>query len=274
MSKLPRRRIAASLALSLSVLAATSLGGGVAHADGPSAEVTEQAKSHFKQGRAYQEAGAFDRAIAEYEEANRLAPRSEMLFNIAQCYRLAGNADKAVEYYSRFVELAPQSPVADEARSYIASLRKQIDADKAAASKQADGPVEPDLSAPASHGGTQAEEAGVPGAETRPRSPALRWVGIGGVAAGAVLVGVGAYFGAQAADESSTLGDETGTWTPELAAKEDAAKSDETKMIVMVSVGGALLVGGAVLWWYGGSQQAVVPEVTGESASLVWTGRF
>ena len=118
---LHRRLLAATLTFAL---AAPTL----AHADGPTPQATQQARSHYKQGKAYQEAGAYDKAIAEYLEADRLAPRPEMFFNIAQCHRLAGHKQAAVDYYRRFVSALPSADGADEARMYIAQLEKQLDA--------------------------------------------------------------------------------------------------------------------------------------------------
>jgi tetratricopeptide (TPR) repeat protein len=75
----------------------------------------DEAKSHFKQGKAYQEAGAFLRAAEEFEAAYALDPRTEMLFNIAQAYRLGSDKPKAVDYFQRYLAAQPDGKAADEA---------------------------------------------------------------------------------------------------------------------------------------------------------------
>jgi len=53
------------------------------------------AKQHFKQGKALQDAGKYDDAVAEYRAAYDLDRRPEMLFNIAQVYRLGNHKGAA-----------------------------------------------------------------------------------------------------------------------------------------------------------------------------------
>jgi tetratricopeptide (TPR) repeat protein len=254
---LSRRLVAATLALALTTPA-------LALADpGTPAAPTEQARSHYKQGKAYQEAGAYDQAIAEYLEANRLAPRPELYFNIGQCHRLAGHIEEAVRYYHKFVDAMPAAAGADEARRWIAELELQLEKqrDQAKAKAEAAAPA-PDLTPP-------------PAAEPPDRGrPALRWVGIGGVVTGAALVGLGAYFGARAADEGDALSLVHGEWTAELDAREVAARTDEQRMWILVGGGSALVLGGACLWWLGGRHVETTPVVSRDSAALMLRGTF
>jgi len=53
-------------------------------------------------------------------------PLPELLFNIAQAYRLKGDAKRALEMYKRFIEVIPDGQIADQARTNIAALTKQI----------------------------------------------------------------------------------------------------------------------------------------------------
>jgi tetratricopeptide (TPR) repeat protein len=251
---LSRRLVAATLAVALAAPAVA-----LADPPAPAASATERARSHYKQGKAYQEAGAYDQAIAEYLEANRLAPRPELYFNIGQCHRLAGHAEQAVKFYHRFVDAMPDAAGADEARRWIAELELQLEKQRQEA--KAAGP-EADLTPPA---GDEGHEAG---------RPALRWIGIGGVVTGAALVGLGAYFGARASDEGDALGGIHGEWTAELAAREAAAQNDEQRMWILVGGGSALVIGGACLWWLGGRRVEAAPIVTREAAGLTVRGTF
>lgn len=93
--------------------------------------VPPAARAHFKQGRAYQEAGAWADAVKEYEKAFALAPLPELQYNIGQCQRLANDKPKAIMAYQRYLDLAPEGPLAEEARNHIASLRLKIQVEEA-----------------------------------------------------------------------------------------------------------------------------------------------
>lgn len=102
----------------------------------PSARVLTAAKAHFKQGRAFQEAGVYADAIREYEKAYALTPLGALLYNIAQCHRLGGDKHKAIAAYARYLAAAPDGPLADEARSHVASLKMKIQVEEAEAAKR------------------------------------------------------------------------------------------------------------------------------------------
>ena len=96
----------------------------------PTEAQKKEAKAHFEQGRSYYDNGAYDDALREYQAAYKLMPTPPFLFNIAQCYRLKGDKQNAVDYYQKFLDKAPDSPVADEARDYIAKLKLQMELDR------------------------------------------------------------------------------------------------------------------------------------------------
>jgi iron complex outermembrane receptor protein len=89
-----------------------------------------QAKQHFKQGKALQDAGKYDDAVAEYRAAYDLDRRPEMLFNIAQVYRLENHKQPAIDYYQQYLAVQPDGPGAREARQWIAELTRQIEVDR------------------------------------------------------------------------------------------------------------------------------------------------
>jgi len=76
------------------------------------------------QGIMYRETGAFDRAIANFEKANRLEPTHvQSLFNLGVVYAYdLKRTDKALEAFRRVVEVAPTSPQAAQARQAMAAL--------------------------------------------------------------------------------------------------------------------------------------------------------
>jgi tetratricopeptide (TPR) repeat protein len=102
----------------------------VAHA-APSSSALKQAKQHFAQGKASQDLGKYDEAIAEYEAAYKLAPLPKLLFNIGQCQRLKGDKPKALQAYESYVAAAPDDDFADDARDQIAALKLRIEVERA-----------------------------------------------------------------------------------------------------------------------------------------------
>jgi tetratricopeptide (TPR) repeat protein len=102
----------------------------------PTEAQKKEAKAHFEQGRSFYDAGAYDDALREYQAAHKLMPAPQFLFNIAQCYRLKGDKQNAIDYYQKFLDKAPDSPVADEARDYIAKLKLQLELEAAEAARK------------------------------------------------------------------------------------------------------------------------------------------
>lgn len=87
----------------------------------------QQARARFKQGVVYYAAGAYDRALEEYEAAYQALPLPELMFNIGQAHRMKGERRQALDAYQRFTEQKPDGPAADLARRYIASLTHELD---------------------------------------------------------------------------------------------------------------------------------------------------
>ena len=95
------------------------------------------AAAHYKQGKAFFDAKAYDQAIAEYQQAFAADGNVAHLYNIARAYQLAGDPKHAVEFYQRFLAAAPDSPTAPQARDYVAVATKDI-ADAEAKQREAD----------------------------------------------------------------------------------------------------------------------------------------
>jgi tetratricopeptide (TPR) repeat protein len=119
----------------LAFVLATGLAIPLAHAR--KAAPSAAAKAHFKQGRAYQEAGAYADAIKEYEQAYALAPLPDLLYNIGQCHRLGGDKLKAIAAYQRYLAAAPEDgALAEEARNHVAALKLKLQVEEAEAAKR------------------------------------------------------------------------------------------------------------------------------------------
>ncbi len=77
------------------------------------------------QGNMYRELGQFDKAIANFQKANRADPKHvQSLFNLGIVFAHdLKQPQKAVEAWERVVKIAPQSDQASHARQSIEELR-------------------------------------------------------------------------------------------------------------------------------------------------------
>ncbi len=126
-----RRAVTLSLFLVLAVAFGTP-----SLARKPSAKVLAAAKAHFKQGKAYYEAGAYGNAVKAYEKAYTLVSLPKLLFNIGQAYRMQRDKPKAVTAYQRYLAVVSVGTLADEARAHIATLKLKIQVEVAEAAKR------------------------------------------------------------------------------------------------------------------------------------------
>jgi len=82
---------------------------------------------YFERGARDYQAGQFEEAIAEFEEAYKIAPDPILLFNIAQSNRHLGRKERALFFYWRYLEQAPQSaPNRADASRHIAELVDEL----------------------------------------------------------------------------------------------------------------------------------------------------
>jgi tetratricopeptide (TPR) repeat protein len=99
--------------------------------EGSTTSSKDEARQHFNAGRELQTAGKYDQAIAEYEDAYRLAQLPELLFNMAQAYRLKGDRKRAIGLYERYVAAVPEGSTSDEALEHIRTLKLEIEVGEA-----------------------------------------------------------------------------------------------------------------------------------------------
>jgi tetratricopeptide (TPR) repeat protein len=94
---------------------------------GPYVKV-ERAKRLFAAGELHYRLGEFREAVASYRAAMRLAPRPNILFNIAQCFRQLRDSERALFHYRLYLsdwrrEHPGQSPPFErEVKEHIARL--------------------------------------------------------------------------------------------------------------------------------------------------------
>ena len=85
-----------------------------------------KASAHYKQGRAYFKAEVWDKALEEYKAAYQLSPKPLLLYHLATVYEKLGDKPTALDHYKRFLGEDPDSEGADEARTRVAILTREL----------------------------------------------------------------------------------------------------------------------------------------------------
>lgn len=98
----------------------------VSYGDDADETKLKQAQAHFKQGKAFLDAGVFDEAIKEFQSSYKLAAIPELQFDIGEAYRLKGDSKSAVAAYRAYLSIVSEGELADTARMQVALLTKQL----------------------------------------------------------------------------------------------------------------------------------------------------
>jgi tetratricopeptide (TPR) repeat protein len=75
----------------------------------------------FEAGSAYYKQGSYDKALEQFEEAYRLDPLPELLYNIAQCHERLQQLPAAIDAYQRYLE---QDPGAEDRQAVEQKIEK------------------------------------------------------------------------------------------------------------------------------------------------------
>jgi len=279
----------------------------------------ERARVLHETGLRHYEAHQYGRAIAAYRKAYAIVPAPGILFNLAQAYRLRGDCRRAHRAYRSFLRVGGDTPEARVAREHVTSLRAcaaREEKEKQLAEAAAAGGATASTTPPAPiTGPTPASPAGSPSPELEsgavfdqdaapPAAAAApsvdlashnrdiragysrKRLGLGVGVAGAALTVVGVYFGLQASSKASDLDDffeMGGTWTPELAEREDDLGRDRTLALSFGIVGAGAMGAGAVIYWLGHRETTAAEAARRSSLSLAphdegavlqWRGEF
>jgi iron complex outermembrane receptor protein len=123
-----RSVVAAAVAVCLLVASA----GAMAEAPpalGPSNAAREQAKAHFRAGRALVEARRYEAAIEEFDKGYALEPLPGFLFNAGSVARMANQYERAIGYFARFLSVTDDGPETAErrdARAWVEEMRRAL----------------------------------------------------------------------------------------------------------------------------------------------------
>ncbi len=96
--------------------------------------VPRTARARADAARLAFDVGHFDKALRLYSEAYELAPRPNLLFDIAQCHRQLGNPERAAFFFQRYLDHAPASADPRVARKLMETM--QADAQRQAREHQ------------------------------------------------------------------------------------------------------------------------------------------
>jgi tetratricopeptide (TPR) repeat protein len=201
-------------------------------------ERVQQSRAHFRAGTAFYDEGHYDRAIKEYEEAYRLLPLPEFLFDLGQASRLKGNRELAMRYYRQYLAKQPASRFSEEARNRL----RELEAESAPTAAPETG-----AQTNAANAANAANPANAANASARkPPKPWFKsiagWALVGG---GVALegVGIGLFVNANSLDAQIPNAPSLMRAT-QLQQERDAYR---TGGAVVCAVGGAALVAGVVV---------------------------
>jgi tetratricopeptide (TPR) repeat protein len=219
------------------------------------ADAKAQAKGHLDRGLKHFAEREYEKAIAEFEAGQKLDPRPDLVFALAQAERLSGDCASAVLYYREFLAGEPPEKQAEAARTNLERCENVLATSRAredeAAAKAAPPPSVEPTPAPV------ATEPPPP-AEIRIRRPWYTDV-LGDVllGTGVVAAGAGGYFWLRSADSRDAALDATdyGEYTSRL----DDAKLERTIAIGALSAGGVLVTAAVVRYLTRGDQVERAP---------------
>jgi hypothetical protein len=264
----PRRSHLVRTTLAVAI-ATSALPIGSAHAQrrpapDSAADDKARAKGHLERGLKHFTEREYEAAIAEFEAGQKLDPRPDLIFALAQAERLSGDCASAVLYYREFLAGEPSEKQAEAARSNLERC-EQVLATSRAREEEAARKAAPVVEAPPPT--TVAEAPPPPPAEIRIRRPWYTDV-LGDVllGAGVAAAGAGGYFWLQSMDSRDAALD-AGSYD-EYTSKLDDAEQQRTIAIGALSAGGVLMTAAVIRYLTRGDQVerapvAIVPSVGG-----------
>ena len=268
------------------------------------ADDAQVAREHFQKGTSYYDLGRYADAIREFEAAYEIKNDPALLYNLAQSHRLAGNSEQALHFYRTYLRRMPKAPNRTEIEGRITQL-EQVVAQKGNSqtappnvttppggttpppggtettppANTTPGTTTPPLTTPAETPPTTTMPPGTtatavistaPSPEAvNPRAKRYERNGIGGVAAGGVLVLIGLAEGIRAAAASNEVKNTANAGQPFDPAVQKRGKDFQAAEAIFLALG--VVVGGAggALYLYGHRHEhdvTVTPMASGTSA--------
>jgi tetratricopeptide (TPR) repeat protein len=243
------------------------------------AEPSTQAKADalFEKGQSLYLADEFQGAIEQFKQAYELVHDPVYLFNIAQSYRKVADCENASDYYTQYLQAAPNAENKAKVEQWLRELEPCVEQRKRdhEAAKRAD-ELERER---------QQEEAARKQQQTLPPAPppsetdvddggTYRTAGYVGMAAGALGLGLGAFYSVEGAGARDDLKKLCATGCDWNAAKvrslDHDGTTDNTRARIGYVAGGIAAVAGIALYVVGRTRVehvAVTPTDGGAAVS-------
>ena len=241
------------------------------------ADAEEQARGHFRLGRAHYDNGDFLRAAQEFEAAFAISLHSQLLYNIYLAYRDANVTSKAAEALKGYLEQVADVPNRAQLAARLESLQQAL----ANSPQQTATPTPPDGTTPAVTPTTAPTEAAAPTetadatAVTATTDTTASSGGGGNKLIPLILMGTGGAFiigGVITGIMTSGKESDLSTLCPDMtcssangAAGKDLQSSGNTLALVtdiLLFTGIAAAGTGAVLFLLSGSEESSEPPAT------------
>jgi tetratricopeptide (TPR) repeat protein len=108
---------------------------------GTTEEDEEEARKHFRLGRAYYDNGDFAQAAVEFEEAYRISQRAALLYNIYLAYRDASDTRHAADALRKYLDLEHDIENRGQLEARLAALDRTLAEEAATAPAAAPAPT-------------------------------------------------------------------------------------------------------------------------------------
>ena len=89
----------------------------------------EYAIEHYEKGLSYEERGEREKAIEEYQAAQKLSPRPIVYYKLGLLYAAEGHYDSAGTNFQKAIELSPTFEEAKKELATILSIRTPVSSD-------------------------------------------------------------------------------------------------------------------------------------------------
>jgi tetratricopeptide (TPR) repeat protein len=225
------------------------------------------AKEHFRRGTKLYDLGHYPEAAAEYEQAYQAKDSPALLYNLGQAYRLGGQPERALASYRSYLRNMPNAENRDEVMAFIETLKKTIEAQKAAKEKPPTDTLQPPatdkpalVTRPETPPPAVVEPPAAAPVDDRPRTRTLEIAGLGVGAVGVASLAAGAAFAGLTASTNNKLNHPAAgaTFDKSLA---DRGATFQTLEGVFFAVGGAALVTGVVVYAVGAKRARAATHV-------------
>jgi len=255
-------------------------------------DAREEAKALSKRAGTAFKLAQFQEALSLYSQAYERFPAPEFLFNLGQCHKNLGHHERALFFFQGYLRDKPDAPnraavetLMAESTRELAAARAKESAEEAEHRRLEEAEVEK-LAAEA-RAAEQRRLAMVPVAPPPPPPmhgrPLLTIAGATTAGVGAVLLGMGIYFGARSSSDQSQLSQLStsgGTWSSHDQSTYSDGQTSLRVATGMYIAGAALIAGGVTLAVVGLQKHSDAPAVTAGVAPLAGgssffvTGRF